>query len=274
MQTLRSIPVRSLCLILIVLFGGAAAAQAASPDVGLVTRLSGEVDYWDQDNKPVRAQAFMKVRQGDRFKLAKNDVLTLLYFAGGRQETWQGPVILTAGLTESSTQGCKNPPSPEVKMMPASAIQKIGAAPFPLPRPTGGAGAALVPAPGRAGATMTKRVGPPLSRGDASEIAEKAPTGGSAIQAMAPVCRVPKELPPPEVIAAEMKKAEAVYQELKSAAGAGDFTPELYFLGVLAEYRKFEEMNKILDSLLQQKPGDEALKAMKNWVQTQALCGG
>jgi hypothetical protein len=91
---------------------------------------------------------------------------------------------------------------------------------------------------------------------------------------MAPVCRVPKELPPPDVVQREITNAKAVYQDLKKNAEAGDFTPELYFLGVLADYRKYEEMNKILDDLLRKKPGDPALKAMKEWVKTQALCGG
>jgi len=239
----------------------AALAQTSSPDVGLVTKLTGEATYWNaEEKKPARVQAFMKVRQGDNFKLTPKSALTLLYFASGRQETWNGPAGLVAGEAESAAKGGKKQAPPQVKMMPESAIKKIAAAPFLLPRAT----------PGRAGATMTKSMRPE----GATPMAEMAPGRSGAIQTMAPVCRVPKELPPPEVVQKEIKQAAAVYQDLKQKAAADDFTPELYYLGVLAEYRQYDEMNKILNGLLKKKPGDPALKEWKNWVRAQSLCGG
>ena len=104
---------------------------------------------------------------------------------------------------------------------------------------------------------------------------EKAPPGRSgAIQTMAPVCKLPPPGPSPEEVRKIMKNGETVYQELKKKAGPGDFTPELYFLGVLAKCRKYDEMNHMLDQMLQKKPGDPGLKEMKVWVQRQTLCGG
>jgi hypothetical protein len=281
MQALISIPKKSFCLGLIALFLSAAPAlaQTSSPDVGLVTKMAGEAAYWNkEEKKPAPVQAFMKVRQGDNFKLSKDSSLQLLYFANGRQETWKGPAALVAGDAASVAKGGKKAAAPEVKMMPPSAIKKIAAAPFLLARTGAGpAGATQMPraAPGRAGGTAMKSMEPP-GRSGATPMMEQAPPGRSgAIQTMAPVCPVPsKDAPSPEVIQKEIKQAEAVYQDLKQKAGADDFTPELYFLGVLAENRQYSEMNKILDNLLQKKPGDAALKELKAWVRAQSLCGG
>jgi hypothetical protein len=275
MQALINIPKKSWCLLAVALFlfSSAALAQTSSPDVGLVTKLNGEAVYWNKgQKKPIPVQAFMKVREGDNFKLAKDGALTLLYFAGGRQETWKGPAIFMAGAAESAVKDGKKQASPEVKTMPVSAIQKIAAAPFLQSR----SGATQTPrmAPGRSGATVSKSMAPP-ERGGASPIMETTPGRTGAIQTMAPVCPVPsKDAPSPEVVQKEIKNAEAVYQDLKQKAAADDFTPELYFLGVLAEYRQFNEMNKILDDLLKRKPGDPALREWKSWVRTQILCGG
>ena len=111
------------------------AAQTSLPDVGLITKLTGEATYWNKgDNQePAKVQAFMKVRQGDHLKLPAAASLTLLYFASGRQETWKGPVTLMAGDQESKVLGGKQPaPQPEVKIFPAKATKQMvgGAAAF------------------------------------------------------------------------------------------------------------------------------------------------
>ena len=66
-------------------------AGAQSSDVGLVNQLSGDVAYTAQGGTQSKAQAFMKVRQGDRFSLPAGAQLRLVYFNGSRQETWKGP---------------------------------------------------------------------------------------------------------------------------------------------------------------------------------------
>ena len=57
----------------LLLSAAAAPAQTSSPNIGLVTKLSGEATYWNKDDhkQPTQAQAFMKVRQGDHLKLAR-----------------------------------------------------------------------------------------------------------------------------------------------------------------------------------------------------------
>jgi hypothetical protein len=232
-------------LLAALLVAAAALAQSSSPDVGLVTKLTGKATYWNkEEKKPGQVQAFMKVRQGDQFKVAKDSAMTLLFFASGRQETWKGPAALKAGDAASEAKGGKNAAAPEVKMMPTAAIKMIAAAPF---------------IPARVGATP---------------VMEKAPGRSGAIQTMAPVCKVPPKGPSPEEARKAIKQAQVVYRDLKKKAGPGDFTPELYFLGVMAKNCQYAEMNKILDKLLQKKPGDPALNKMKSWVRTQSLCGG
>ena len=85
---LGCLTITMLCLTASLAFG------ASAPDVGLVTGLSGEVTYANPAEKqiPAPAQAFLKIREGDQFKLAPGALLQLTYFASGRQETWHGPV--------------------------------------------------------------------------------------------------------------------------------------------------------------------------------------
>lgn len=68
----------------------------------------------------------------------------------------------------------------------------------------------------------------------------------------------------------KIKEAEKVYGDLKKAAAADDVTPELYFFSVLAEHKQFPEMAKMVDTMLQKRPGDAALKDWKAWVRSQS----
>jgi hypothetical protein len=230
---------RSICLLASGLLLGAVAtpAQTASPDVGLVTNLAGAVTYWNQEEqkKPAPAQALMKVRRGDRLKLAGAAALTLLYFASGRQETWKGPVTLMVGDLESvAAKGQKPLPQPEVRILPTKVTKRIEGAPRPLPR------------------SRTRYSG---------VIQTMAPRG-------APADRVKAAAPLSEDARAKIKEAERIYQDLKKRAAADDLTPELYFLGVLADYQQYPEMDKILEAMLQKQPGDATLEELRVWVRS------
>ncbi len=78
--------------------GGEAAAQGA--DVGLVNQVAGEVSYVSGSGAG-KVQAFMKMRQGDRFNLAAGAQLKVVYFQNGRQETWRGPAGFKSGVAHS-----------------------------------------------------------------------------------------------------------------------------------------------------------------------------
>jgi hypothetical protein len=81
------------------------ATAGAADDVGLVNQIAGEVQYRPAGGTATRASAFMKVREGDAFKLAAGARLRLTYFDGGRQETWDGPADLTAGRGQGKGSG-------------------------------------------------------------------------------------------------------------------------------------------------------------------------
>ena len=99
-------------------------AQAQSLDVGHVNMLAGEVSYASEGAAAAKAQSFMKVRQGDRFTVPAGGAVRVVYFQGGRQETWKGPASFKAG----ARQGEGGTPT-EVTVLPASVPQKIAQVP-------------------------------------------------------------------------------------------------------------------------------------------------
>ncbi|HXC41589.1 MAG TPA: hypothetical protein VN667_21860 [Burkholderiales bacterium] len=103
----------------------AQAAMAQAADVGLVNLLSGDVSYAGQGGGNSKAQAFMKVRQGDRFTVPAGASVRVVYFDGGRQETWKGPAAFKAGAKSSdATSG-----TPEVATLPSAVPQRIAQVP-------------------------------------------------------------------------------------------------------------------------------------------------
>lgn len=212
-------------------------AQSSSPDVGLVTGLSGSATYWTSGDqtKPNRVQVFMKVRRGDGIKLAAGAVLQILYLAPGRQETWKGPVTLTVGEAESQmAPGLKAAP-PEVKLLPTRVTRKIGGSEVPLP-PSSLRHSGVIPTMGGQPDDSPKTPGP------AGEAARE-----------------------------DVREAQQIYAKLRRQTPAGDLTPELYYLSVLAENGKYPEMDKFMDTLQEQDPGNAALKELRAWARTQSL---
>lgn len=211
------------------------AAQTSLPDVGLITKLAGEATYWNKgDNqKLAKVRGFMKVRQGDHFKLPEATSMTILYFANGRQETWKGPATLMASALKTKILGDKQPaPQPEVKILPVKASKQMGKAPLPLcPAGMSKSGVIQTMGPKREPATKTA---PPLS-----ETAQR-----------------------------EIREAEKVYRDLKQAAASDDVTPELYYLGVLAEHCQYREMEVVVDTMLAKRPGDPAIQDLKACART------
>lgn len=219
------------------LLAAAVEAQSSSPDVGLVTGLSGEATYWTSGDqtKPNRVQVFMKVRRGDRIKLPAGALLQILYLTPGRQETWKGPVTLTAGEGESQVApGLKAAP-PEVKLLPTRVSRKIGGSEMPLP-----------PSSLRHSGVIPTMAGQP---DDSPKT--PGPAGAAARE--------------------DVREAQQTYAKLRQQTPAGDLTPELYYLSVLAENGKYPEMEKFIDTLQEKEPGNAALKELRAWARTQSL---
>ena len=106
--------------------GLAVGARGQSPDVGLVNLLQGEVSYQSDGSPAAKAQAFMKVRQGDRFTLPAGAQIRVVYFQGGRQETWQGPAAFRAGPQQGEASSGQ---PQQVSTLPTGATQKIAQVP-------------------------------------------------------------------------------------------------------------------------------------------------
>ncbi|MDA0224708.1 MAG: hypothetical protein O2975_01210 [Proteobacteria bacterium] len=96
-------------------------------DVGIVAHVVGEVTY--AAGVPAtggRPKPFMEVREGDRFDLAAGAQLRIVYFEGGRQETYAGPARLVAGAQQSAlVLGA----AAKVSHLPSTVQQKISQAP-------------------------------------------------------------------------------------------------------------------------------------------------
>ncbi|HEX6691582.1 MAG TPA: hypothetical protein VF110_10595 [Burkholderiales bacterium] len=107
-----------LLLLTLVFLAGAALAQE---DVGMVDLVAGEVAF-----QAGRVKPYMKVREGDRFELPEGAQLRLVYFAGGRQERWQGPARFRVGKQESAALAGK--PS-QATVLPASVPHRLARAP-------------------------------------------------------------------------------------------------------------------------------------------------
>lgn len=106
--------------------GLAVGARAQSSDVGLINQLSGDVAYASQGGAQSKSQAFMKVRQGDRFTLPVGAQLRVLYFSGSRQETWKGPASFKAGAQQSEAISGQ---VAEAAQLPSGVAQKIAQMP-------------------------------------------------------------------------------------------------------------------------------------------------
>ena len=108
------------------LLGVALVAGAQSSDMGLINQLSGDVAYTGQGGAQSKAQAFMKVRQGDRFTLPAGALLRVVYFNGSRQETWKGPSSFKAGTQQSEAVSGQ---VAEAAQLPSGVAQKIAQVP-------------------------------------------------------------------------------------------------------------------------------------------------
>jgi len=103
----------------------AAAGAFAADDVGLINHLAGDVTYTSGKNT-AKAKPFMKVREGDRFSVAAGAQLRVVYFQGGRQESYSGPASFTTGAQQSALQSGAQP---QVSTLPAGVPQKISQTP-------------------------------------------------------------------------------------------------------------------------------------------------
>jgi hypothetical protein len=212
-------------------------AQTLPPDVGLITKLSGNITYWNEDyQKPAKAQSFMKIRRGDRFKVPAGTLVQFVYFLGGRQETWKGPVAFRIGDSESYPETEKGVQAqPKVVILPAGTTQGMRRIPV-----------------------LLRRAG--FYRPGAEQI-----RGGVEVSPAAIALTAEEQ--------AEIMAAKETYRNLRKQIGTRDITPELFLLGVLADYEQYDEMEGVIKEALKREPGNDILKGLREWVHTQSSQG-
>lgn len=106
---------------ILALFATAAWAQ----DTALVMSLQGKVVRAAQP-APQPVEAFVKLKQGDVLTLDKDARLQVVYFEGGRQETWTGAGKLEIASAESKATGLA---APQVKQLPAVMVKQLARTP-------------------------------------------------------------------------------------------------------------------------------------------------
>jgi hypothetical protein len=101
------------------------AVTAAADDVGLINYLTGDVSYTSAGTA-AKARPFMKIRTGDKFTVPSGAQMRVVYFDGGRQESFSGPAAFTAGAKQSTVQSGSQP---QVVVLPSGVAQKISQTP-------------------------------------------------------------------------------------------------------------------------------------------------
>jgi hypothetical protein len=103
--------------------------SAWAAEVGLVTAVSGAVTLQDEKSAAGALKPFVKVRDGDRLMLQDGSRLQIVFFDGGRQETWQGAGALEIGNTASKV--LKGNLQPEIRILPAILVKQLTKTPSP-----------------------------------------------------------------------------------------------------------------------------------------------
>jgi hypothetical protein len=100
---------------------------ATAGEVGLVTAVSGKVKWQEMKAVASELKPFVKVREGDRLMLEEASRLQVVYFEGGRQETWLGAGALEVGNGSSRT--LKGSLQPEVRTLPLILVKQLSKTP-------------------------------------------------------------------------------------------------------------------------------------------------
>lgn len=140
------------------LSAAASFAALAAADVGLINQLQGDVAYQGSGAPGAKASPFMKVREGDSFNVPAGGVLRIVYFEGGRQETWKGPASFKAGAKAGESASAK----PEVSQVPGGVPAKLSQT----------AEVIQIAKLGRAGGVTVRGVKPNLTPAQAAEVAQ------------------------------------------------------------------------------------------------------
>jgi len=112
---------RRMIIAVALMLGAYGIGHAQAVDVGLVQQVSGDVTYVSSTGSG-KVQAFMKMRQGDKFTLPAAAQVQVVYFQNGRKETWRGAAVFNVGAERSdAVRGTVQ----QVATLPVGVSQKI-----------------------------------------------------------------------------------------------------------------------------------------------------
>lgn len=98
-------------------------ASAFAAEAGLVTALSGNAKLKDDKSVITELKPFVKLKEGDRVIMDGVARVQVVYFEGGRQETWLGSGELAIGGTTSKV--LKGNLQSETKTLPAILVKQL-----------------------------------------------------------------------------------------------------------------------------------------------------
>lgn len=150
--------IKTAARIFVALSAVASFAVWAAADVGLINQLQGDVAYQGTGTGGAKAAPFMKVREGDKFTIPDGGVLRIVYFEGGRQETWKGPASFKAGPKAGEAVSG----TPQVSQVPGGVPAKLSQT----------AEVIQIAKLGRAGGVTVRGVKPNLTPAQAAEVAQ------------------------------------------------------------------------------------------------------
>lgn len=64
-----------------------------------------------------------------------------------------------------------------------------------------------------------------------------------------------------------LAEARATYEALRKQLAADDITAELYLFAALSEYKRYDEMASVVETMQRKQPASEEVKALAAWVQ-------
>lgn len=218
-------------------------AAAALPDIGMITRINGEINYWNKtvDEKAKPAQGFMKVRPGDEFKLTSDSELQLIFFSNGRKEVWKGPASLK--LSENGgqlTDGNNKNNKLEVTQLPGAVVNEV------------------------------RRISPLI---DPSKLHR---SGSAAVRGVNKTAKIPIEKISLKSAVLDIEEKEEinavkqVYNTLLVSSSSDDITPELYLFSVLADYDQFDDIKELVIKMKKKQPENPGVEQLIQWLRDQS----
>jgi hypothetical protein len=214
-----------------------AAAIESPPDIGIVTRLSGKIAYWNEtlQEVPKDAQGFMKVRQTDHLELTPEAEVQLVFFSNGRRENWKGPVHIKLSETGAQAIGGEKSSAPQVAELPYTVVREFK--------------------------WIAAEVDPSKLHRSGSVLVRdyKSGTGNPPKKPL-----TSRELKDWEK--SEIEIAKQTYQDMSQGTDAGDITAELYLFSVLAFYHQYQDIIPLIDTMRKKQPENSGIDRLEEWL--------